>query len=464
MDTKTKGPRDEGTKGQRDSHPTPHAPRPTPLMPHKFAELLPLMSESEFAALKADLAVNPQTDKIVLFEGKILDGRNRYRALIELKKEPQFKEFKGTEAQALAYVYSKAVHRNLSVSQKGAAAMQMRSLFKKHGISPGNNGNSLNLGSGKTAEKAGELFGVSRALVEMCQQVYDTDLNEFAKIVRGDKTVNAALQACRVVKRRSEVKRAIGVAPLDESACDLRCGDVIEQLALIPAKTATVIFADPPYNIGKTYHIDKTGDNLADDEFLKWCAAWIEECARVLAPDGSFFLMMNGEHAARVELLMRAAGLFRRNTIYWWENNPENQTGNFSDAVRQIHYFTRSKVSFIFNTDVRVPSRRNEIGDKRGLDHGKLPDNVWIEGRIPGNSLERVPFDDAPPQLPVSIPETCIRVASDVGDTVIDPFNGNGITGIAALRNGRKYIGIDRSKKYLDQSRKWIAAQLAKKS
>jgi site-specific DNA-methyltransferase (adenine-specific) len=54
-------------------------------------------------------------------------------------------------------------------------------------------------------------------------------------------------------------------------------------------------------------------------------------------------------------------------------------------------------------------------------------------------------------------------VASEAGDTALDPFNGNGTTGIAALRNGRKYIGIDQSKKYLDQSRKWIAAQLAKK-
>ncbi|HZL37281.1 MAG TPA: site-specific DNA-methyltransferase, partial [Tepidisphaeraceae bacterium] len=60
------------------------------------------------------------------------------------------------------------------------------------------------------------------------------------------------------------------------------------------------------------------------------------------------------------------------------------------------------------------------------------------------------------------IPERCIRIASDPGDTILDPFNGNGTTGIAALRAGRKYIGIDRSKLYLEQSRKWIATQVAK--
>jgi hypothetical protein len=39
-------------------------------------------------------------------------------------------------------------------------------------------------------------------------------------------------------------------------------------------------------------------------------------------------------------MILRELGLHRRNTIYWWENNPENQKGNFSDAVRPIHYFT----------------------------------------------------------------------------------------------------------------------------
>jgi DNA modification methylase len=220
---------------------------------------------------------------------------------------------------------------------------------------------------------------------------------------------------------------------------------------------------DPPYNIGKRYHADPHGDAMEDAKFLTWCERWLTECKRVLTPDGSLFVMINGPYAARIEMILRGLEMHRRNTIYWWENNPENQKGNFSDAVRPIHYFTKHTDLFVFHDDVRVDSRRQAIGDSRGLDAGKIPDNVWIDCRIPGNSKERVPFKDAPPQLPLAIPDRCIRVASDPGDTVLDPFNGNGVTGVAAIANGRKYIGFDRSVKYLKQSRTWIAAQLAKR-
>lgn len=211
----------------------------------------------------------------------------------------------------------------------------------------------------------------------------------------------------------------------------------------------------------KSYNADPDGDALPDADFLAWCRAWLAECARVLTPDGSLFVMMTCRYAARLEIILRELGLHQRNLIFWWENNPEHQKGNFSDAVRLIHYFTRSATDFVFVDDVKVDSRRNVIGDKRGIDGGKLPDNVWIDCRIPGNSREAVPFAKHPPQLPVAIPERCILVASEPGDTVLDPFNGNGTTGIAALRNGRKYIGIDRSALYLKQSKQWIAAALA---
>jgi ParB-like chromosome segregation protein Spo0J len=54
------------------------------LVPHELANLLPMQSASEFANLKADIAANGLLQPIWLFEGRILDGRNRYRACREL--------------------------------------------------------------------------------------------------------------------------------------------------------------------------------------------------------------------------------------------------------------------------------------------------------------------------------------------------------------------------------------------
>jgi DNA modification methylase len=467
--TGTKAPGHGGTKGKCPAC-------KSNLKPHPFSKLNPSMSELEFDSFKADIAANGQQDDIDLFEGKILDGRHRYRALVELNLTPRFRRFKGDRAAALRYVTSKGHHRNCSDSQNAARAVNHLDAFEAEAKTR----KCLNGGAkqaesaqmrspvatiiekAKASEGAAGLFGVSARYVELAKKLKKESPDLFEDCFNDKLTITAAIQQARRA-HRAKITRSLDGKHADLKDCNFLLGDVVEQLETIPSKSVRIIFADPPYNIGKKYHADSHGDARKDNDFLQWCSRWLIECKRVLTPDGSIFIMINGLYAARLEMVLRERGFHRRNTIYWWENNPENQTGNFSDAVRPIHYFTRDPEMFVFNDDVRIPSKRNIIGDKRGLDHGKLPDNVWIEGRIPGNAIERVPFADAPPQLPASIPETCIKVASEIGDTVLDPFNGNGTTGIAALLNGRKYIGIDQSKKYLEQSRKWIASQLARR-
>jgi len=446
------------------------------LQPHPFAELMPPMSAEDFSALKTDIETNGQQDDVVLYQGKILDGRNRYEAMKALKIKPRFTAFKGTDAEAVAFVRSRHTRRNLTTSQRLWAACK----FYPHYQAEADARRSANGGdrksqlaklpsaidcqkdatTGTARDAAGAAFGISGRTVGDGLKLMGDRPDLFPMLATGEKTL-AQLKQMAHVSARGKILKEVRPLAIDDDSCKLVLGDAVERLAELKKQSVKVICTDPPYNLGKEYDADPTGDAMKYADFVAWLALWIGECVRVLTPDGSIFVMMNGRYSPGLSVVMRAAGLHYRNTIYWWENNPENQQGNFSDGVRQIHYFTRSETDFIFNADVRIPSRRNEIGDKRGIDTGKLPDNVWIEGRIPGNSGERVPFDKAPPQLPLSIPATCIRVASDPGDLVLDPFNGNGTTAIAALTHGRKYIGIERSPKYLSQSRKWIAAQLA---
>ncbi|HEX8342359.1 MAG TPA: DNA modification methylase [Tepidisphaeraceae bacterium] len=101
------------------------------LKPHPFAELLPMMSEADYAALKADVIANGRfNDPAVNYKGMRLDGRNRQRVSDETGIKLPTIEFKGTEADALRYVYSKAVHRNMGDSQKAAAAVNFLPHFE----------------------------------------------------------------------------------------------------------------------------------------------------------------------------------------------------------------------------------------------------------------------------------------------------------------------------------------------
>ncbi len=220
-------------------------------------------------------------------------------------------------------------------------------------------------------------------------------------------------------------------------------------------------FFDPPYNNGWKYDCDPTGDKLPPEKYVELCGRWITSAARVLSDEGSIFVLCDHYYCDQIGVEMRKAKLFHQELIVWWETFGTNDQNGLTPCCRFIHYFTKRPSGFIFDTSVREDSVRKQSKDARANPNGKIPTTVWKISRKQGTANDRVPFHGAPPQLPVEVPERCILLASRLGDTILDGFNGNGITAIAALRNGRKYIGIERSPKYARWSRQWIADQLS---
>lgn len=97
---------------------------------HRFADLLPMMTDEQFAVLKANIEEQGLREPIILLGGKILDGRNRYRAMLEIdpkitpKNAPKlFAKFKGDEGEALDLVISKNLaRRHLTDAQRAMVA------------------------------------------------------------------------------------------------------------------------------------------------------------------------------------------------------------------------------------------------------------------------------------------------------------------------------------------------------
>lgn len=282
----------------------------------------------------------------------------------------------------------------------------------------------------------------------------------------------------------------------------IHTGDCLRILANMPPRSVDLAFADPPFNIG--YEYDKYHDDREKDDYLSWTKEWLKAVKRVLKPSGSFYVAIGDEYAAEIKVRMDELGFNLRNWIIWHYTFGVHCKRKFTRSHAHIFYYTMDPETFTFNDmDIRVPSARQMLyADKRANPAGRIPDDTWVlqpeeenpkangklksgtryptwllrpqdderpEGkgafeadsdtwylsRVCGTFKERV---DHPCQMPESVLERIIKVSSNEGDTVLDPFGGSGTTLVAAKRLGRQYLGIELSKEYAAQIRKRLKA------
>jgi len=208
---------------------------------------------------------------------------------------------------------------------------------------------------------------------------------------------------------------------------------------------ARLILADPPYNFGVDYGEDGPDDARPVGQYLQWCREWITLCANALTDDGSMWVIICDEWAEHVARMLGDAGLYRRAWIKWYETFGVNCTNGFNRCSRHIFYYVVDPKNFVFNAEskyIRRPSdRQAKYNDQRADPAGKILDDVWTVPRLVDNAEERIP--DFPTQIPLEITRRIVACASEPGDLVVDPFNGSGSTGHAALELHRRYTGIE---------------------
>jgi len=231
-------------------------------------------------------------------------------------------------------------------------------------------------------------------------------------------------------------------------------GDCLSVLKNMRSSSVDLIFADPPYGIGKDFGVTK--DTFANiDEYMIWCKAWIDECMRILKPKGTMYFMSSTQFMPALDRYVDET-YFVINRIVWvYDSSGVQPKSKFGSLYEPIIMMTHDKnVGYTFNyRDIMVEAK---TGAERGLiDYRKTPPQPYSAMKIPGNVWEfsRVRFkmgeyENHPTQKPEALLERIIMASSNKGDIVLDPFSGSFTTSAVAVRLGRKAIGIDINPEY----------------
>lgn len=293
----------------------------------------------------------------------------------------------------------------------------------------------------------------------------------------------------------------------------LHLGDALAVLAEMPDQSVNCIVTSPPYFGLRDYGVEgQIGAEPSPSEFVSALVSVFRETRRVLADDGTLWLNLGdsyqssggmegvGPNAAvgstkrkefgrtrprsglpaknligipwRVAFALQDDGWILRNDIIWAKPNamPESVTDRLSNRHEHMFMLSKSRRYWFDLDPIREPHESTPdragatalrgqaairpVGPNSGAysEHGRNPGDVW--------TIATQPFSEAHfATMPHAMAERCVQAGCKPGGTVLDPFSGSGTTGLAAARHGRRYVGIDLNRDYLDLSLRTRLAQ-----
>lgn len=235
----------------------------------------------------------------------------------------------------------------------------------------------------------------------------------------------------------------------DDGRAQLWQGDALALLAGMPSGAVGAVMADPPYSSGGAFRGDRagsdtrtkyvrtdaahdlaefSGDNRDQRSYAYWTAMWLSEALRVTRPGGACMLWTDWRQLPTTTDALQAGGWVWRGVVPWAKNNARPQMGRFAATCEFVIWGTAGPT-----------------GD--GIDVGCLPGFY-----LAGAPKEREHIT----QKPLDVMRSLVRICPPDG-TVLDPFMGSGTTGVAALIEGRRFVGFELSEHYAEVARDRIS-------
>lgn len=234
----------------------------------------------------------------------------------------------------------------------------------------------------------------------------------------------------------------------------LHQGDALAVLRTLPAASVDAVITDPPYcsggqtmaerarPTGKKYVNTGTVRQLPDFEgdfrdqrgFLAWASQWLSECHRVTRPGGVLLSFIDWRMLPTLTDAVQVAGWVWQGIVVW-DKTPgcRPQRGRFRSQAEFVVWASRGPIDTaahpvvlpgVFSVHPSPHEKRHQVGKPERLMQGLV--------------------EIVPP-----------------GGTVLDPFMGSGTTGVAALRSGRRFVGVEMAPGYFELARERLQAAVS---
>jgi len=257
--------------------------------------------------------------------------------------------------------------------------------------------------------------------------------------------------AAEVSRYRSRLIREYGSDDRDQ----LICGDAFTVLKQLPQNEFDLLFADPPYNLNRSFG-SKTFKKLSDDDYEDWLDSWLRLCTPLLKKTASVYICGDWRSSSAIQRV--GSRYFKlQNRITWEREKGRGAKKNWKNSAEDIWYFTVSD-EFTFNLDA-VKQRRRVIAPYRdngepkdwtesanGNFRDSHPSNIWTDISVPFWSMPE--NTDHPTQKPEKLLAKIILASTNAGDKIVDPFAGTGTTAVTAKKLDRKFVAVEADEDY----------------
>lgn len=250
-------------------------------------------------------------------------------------------------------------------------------------------------------------------------------------------------------------------------------GDCIKIMQTeVLTESVQLIFADPPYNLsgkslkwkgnktgGDWFMVDELWDKMSEDSYFIFCQKWLQECYRVLLPNGSIYVSCSYHNLGEILLILKVIGFNVKNIITWYKSNsmPNMTKRVFTHSTEFIVWAVKGK-NWIFNYNQlkEINPEKQKDGNEKQMRDFWFESGIWslplVQGKerlkdVNGRALH-------PTQKPEEMLKRIIIASSNENEIVLDPFIGSGTTAVVARQLKRKYIGIEKEKKYISAAKK----------